>query len=178
MVVYFEAICLVEKLIHHLLCQDDSKGFYNHNSAIFTISSKLEVCFQPDMVWWYSIISWRVLWENRITAFKASVTAKVQNVTWMIVQIVSSEPQNILSPNLVCLCSIISQSVMQKNWFSILNVKVTARACHGHSEGSYNQNMSLSFLSSKLLVGLQSNLVWQCSIINRSVLWKNGIYCV
>ena len=48
--VYFEVICLVEKLIHHLLCQDDSKGFYHQNSAIFTISSKLEVCFQPDMV--------------------------------------------------------------------------------------------------------------------------------
>ena len=42
---------------------------------------------------------------------------------------ISSEPQNILSPNLVWLCSIISQSVMQKNWFTLLNVKVTAKAC-------------------------------------------------
>ena len=40
---------------------------------------------------------------------------------------ISSEPLNILLPNLVWLCSIISQSVMQKNWFTVFNVKVTAR---------------------------------------------------
>ena len=46
----------------------------------------------------------------------------------MLVQTISSEPRNILLPNLVCLCSIMSQSVMQKNWFTVFNVKVTARA--------------------------------------------------
>ena len=45
----------------------------------------------------------------------------------MFVQMISSEPQNILLPNLVWLCSIMSQSVKQKSWFSVFNVKVTAR---------------------------------------------------
>ena len=31
--------------------------------------------------------------------------------------------------------------------------------CQGHSEGLYNQNMTISTISSKLLVHLQSNLV-------------------
>ena len=31
--------------------------------------------------------------------------------------------------------------------------------CQGHSEGLYNQNMSISVVSSKLLVSLQPNLV-------------------
>ena len=47
---------------------------------------------------------------------------------WMFVRIISFEPQNILLPNLVCLWSIMSQSVMQKNWFTVFSVKVTARA--------------------------------------------------
>ena len=50
---------------------------------------------------------------------------KVQNISECLS---SSELQNILLPNLVWLCSIISQSVMQKNWFTVFNVKVIARA--------------------------------------------------
>ena len=46
----------------------------------------------------------------------------------MFVQTIYSEPQNILLPNLVCLCNIISQNFMQKNWFTVFNVKVTTRA--------------------------------------------------
>ena len=45
----------------------------------------------------------------------------------MFVWTISFEPQNILSPNLVCLCSI-SQNVMQKHWFTLFNVRVTVRA--------------------------------------------------
>ena len=41
---------------------------------------------------------------------------------------ISSEPQNILFPNLVWLFSIISQSVMQNKWFTVFSVKVTVRA--------------------------------------------------
>ena len=44
----------------------------------------------------------------------------------MFVRRISAEPQNILSPNLVWLFSIISQTVMQKNWFTV--------QCQGHSE--------------------------------------------
>ena len=50
--------------------------------------------------------------------------------------------------------------------------------CQGHSEGLYNQNMTISVVSSKLQVGLQPNLVSQYSIMSWSVLWKNGITAV
>ena len=56
---------------------------------------------------------------------KVKVTVKVQNVSnfvWM-----SAEPQIILLPNFVWSCSIMSQSVLQKSWFTVFNVKVTAR---------------------------------------------------
>ena len=45
----------------------------------------------------------------------------------MFVRTISSEPQNIFLSNLVWLCSIISQSTVQKNWFTVFNVKVTVR---------------------------------------------------
>ena len=60
-------------------------------------------------------------------------------------------PQNTLLSNLLWLCSIVCQSVRQKNWFTVFNVKVTARA--------YKQNMTISVVFSKLLVDLQPSLV-------------------
>ena len=73
-----------------------------------------------------------------------------------------------LKPNLVWWCIIMRQCVLWKNWFTILKYQ-------GHSEGLYNQNMTIFTISSKLLVSLQPNLVWWYSIISWSVLWKNGI---
>ena len=121
----------------------------------------------------------------------------------MFVQMVSSEPPNILCPNLVLRCIILSQNVLQKDWFASFKVKVTARAhmiksdnsycifwtadpfavklrlivhyhkpecfiekldycvqCQGHSEGLYNQSMTISVVSTKQLVSLQPNLDW------------------
>ena len=46
----------------------------------------------------------------------------------MFVRMISSELLNILLPNLVGLCSIVSQNVMQKNWFTVFNVNFTDRA--------------------------------------------------
>ena len=46
----------------------------------------------------------------------------------IFVQVISSKPPNILFPNLVLWCIIMSQSVMKKDWFSIFEGKVTARA--------------------------------------------------
>ena len=48
--------------------------------------------------------------KNWITALKVNVTSKVKNVS----EYLSSEPQNILSPNLVWWCCRMSQSVTQK----------------------------------------------------------------
>ena len=64
-------------------------------------------------------------WDYCIQGQGHSKGSKCQ---WMFVRMICSEPHNILLPNLVWLCSFISQSVMQKYWFTVFNVKVTARA--------------------------------------------------
>ena len=46
----------------------------------------------------------------------------------MFVQIISSKPPNVLFPNLVLWFIIMSRSVVQKDWFAIFKVVVTARA--------------------------------------------------
>ena len=119
-------MCHVEKSVHYLQCQGHSEGLYNRNMTILLyLLNCWSVCNQT---WFDSIISWSVLWKNGITAVKGKVTEKSSKCWWMFVRTMSSEPQNILSPNLVWLCSIISQSVMQKNWFIVFSVEVTVRA--------------------------------------------------
>ena len=51
---------------------------------------------------------------------------------------------------------------MQKNWFTVFNVKVTARAY-----------IIKLWHSSNLLVRLQPNMVWQYSTMSRSIMWTN-----
>ena len=51
-----------------------------------------------------------------------------KDIMLMFVQMISSKPPNILFPNLVLSCIIMSRSVMQKDWFAIFRVKVAARA--------------------------------------------------
>ena len=48
MVYYHEVVCHAEKLVHYLQCQGQSEGF--QNMAISTISCKLLVCLQPNLV--------------------------------------------------------------------------------------------------------------------------------
>ena len=90
--------------------------------------------------------------NNGIAVFKVKVTTNVQNVSECF------SGQYLLNWRIFChqtwhgyAAATISQSVMQKKWFTDFNVKVTARA--------YDQNMTISLVSSKALVGLQSNLV-------------------
>ena len=70
----------------------------------------------------------------------------------MFVQTISSEPQNILLPNLVWLCSIIKPECGVEKLVHCVQ-------CEGHSEGLYDQNMTISVVSAKLLVGLQPDMV-------------------
>ena len=68
----------------------------------------------------------RLSYEKKwITAYRVKITAKGQNL--MFVQMISSKPSNILFSNLVLWFFIMSQSVMQKDWFAVIKVKVTAR---------------------------------------------------
>ena len=40
-VYYHESMCHAEKLVHYLQCQGHSKGLYNQNVTVFTVTSKL-----------------------------------------------------------------------------------------------------------------------------------------
>ena len=54
MVVYYhESVFHAEKLVHYLQCQGHSEGLYNQHMTISssTISPKLLVCLQPNLVW-------------------------------------------------------------------------------------------------------------------------------
>ena len=43
-------MCHAEKVVHYLQRQGHSKGLYNQNMTIFTISAKMLVHLQPDMI--------------------------------------------------------------------------------------------------------------------------------
>ena len=87
---------------------------------------------------------------------------------WLIVGMIFSESQNILLPNLVRWCSTMSQSVM---WIFCCCCYCYLQG-QGHSEGSYDQNMTISTTFSELLIPWQPNLVWWYIIISQSILWK------
>ena len=91
----------------------------------------------------------------------------------MFIQIIFSKPQNILLPNSVLWCIIMSWSVMQKKKKKI----VCYFQGQGHSKGSYDQYMTVSTVFSELLILLLQNLVWWYIIISQSVLWKIGLLC-
>ena len=76
-----------------------------------------------------------------ITVFKVKVTGKGQNVNF--IQMISSKQPNILLPNLLFWCIIMS---------------------------SYDQNMTVSTLFSELAILLPPNFVWQYIIIRHSAL--------
>ena len=80
-VYYHEAVSRAEKLGHCLQCQGHGKGLYNQNMTIFTISSRLLVCSQSNLVDSTASLAGVFFWKNGITAFKVKVTAKVQNVS-------------------------------------------------------------------------------------------------
>ena len=87
----------------------------------------------------------------------------------MFVWMMFSESQNILLPNFVWWCSVLSQSVMQGFFFSF------SLEGQGHHEGSSDQNMSLSAIFSELLTPWKPNFVWWYIIIRCIVLWKDWI---
>ena len=82
MVVYYhKAMCHEQKLVHYLQRQGHSKGLYNQNITLSTLSSKFQVRLKLNLVDSNSILSQSVMWKIFITVFKIKVTAKVQNVS-------------------------------------------------------------------------------------------------
>ena len=94
-----------------------------------------------------------------ITVFKVKVTAKVQNISECLFR------WYLLIRRTFChqtwcgvWCSTISQNFMQNPTTTTTTTKI---ACYlqsqGHSEGSYDQNMTFSFISSELFIFRQPN---------------------
>ena len=94
--------------------------------TLSTIFSELLIPWQPNLVWWYIIRSQNVLWKTGLLHSGSRSQWKVK--IFMFFQMISSKPPNILFPNLVLWCIIMSWSVTQKDWLAIFKVRVTARA--------------------------------------------------
>ena len=65
-------------IVCYLQAQGHSKGSYDQNMTVATISSQMLILLPPNLVWSYIIISQSVLWRNLIVVFKVKVTAKFQ----------------------------------------------------------------------------------------------------
>ena len=92
---------------------------------------------------------------------------KISKYWWMFVQMIFSELLNLLLPNLVWWCIIMSQIVCQKDWFNVFKVKVIVK--------DNIIKIWLFDILSELLILLQLNLVWWHIIIRWIVLWKDWI---
>ena len=90
--------------------------------------------------------------KNGITAFKVKITAKVQNASeclsgWYLL----NHEHFVTKPGMV---------MQHEKPECHAGKLVHSVQCQGHNEGLYNQNMTISVVSSKLLVHLQPDLVW------------------
>ena len=89
-VYYHELECLAEKLICYLEGQGHSKVVYNQNITFTTISSKLLIRLQPDLVCWFITISQRIprkIWlpcsrSRSQQMIKMSVNDCVDDIFW------------------------------------------------------------------------------------------------
>ena len=113
------------ELCGHFCCccyfqgQGHNKSSYDQNMALSSIISELLIPRQHQSV----------RWKKKERGLLHSGSRSQRRVRMlMFVQIISSIPSKILFSNLVLWFIIMSQSVMQKDWFAFFKVKVTARA--------------------------------------------------
>ena len=141
--------CHAEILVHCVQCEGHSEGLYNKNMTIFTVSSKLLVPLQPNLLWKYIISQCpvekiRLLLSRSQRRFKMLVKVCPDRIFWTTEHFVA-KPGMVMQPHK-------PKCHAEKN--------VHYLQCQGHSEGLYNQNMTICAVSSKLLVTLQPNLIW------------------
>ena len=137
---YYEPECCAEKLVHCLQCQGHSEGLNTSKillCPLYLLNCR-SVCYQT---WFGSIASKagvscrkmgllcsrsRSQWK-----FKMSVNVFLDDV-FSVCPIISVHyllnHSTIFLPNWIWWCIIMKQCIMQKNWFTIFSVKVTARA--------------------------------------------------
>ena len=107
-----------------------------------------------------------VLCEKLDCCFQGQGHSEGSKCQWMFFWRMSSEPPNILLPNLLWWYIIIRGARVSYGNIALLS------SGQGHSKSSYDQNMSVPTVSFELLILLQPNLVLWIFIIKLSVLWK------
>ena len=128
LVYYHKAMCHAEKLVHYLQCQGHSEGLYKQKMTIFIVSSKLLVRLQPNLVWWYIIISRSVLCKIWITVFKVKVAANVWNVSECLSGQYLLNHWSFRYQTWYGNAASWARVWYRKKWLAAFNVKVTARA--------------------------------------------------
>ena len=124
---------------------------------------------QQELIWSKNDNFYCIFWTVDPFVFKVKVTAKCCNLSESlnVVQMIFSDWLNLLRPNLVWWCIIMSQIVFQKDWFAVFKVKVTVM--------DNIIKIWLLNLWSELLILLQLNLVARYIIFQWIVLWKGWI---
>ena len=74
---HHEPECLTKGLVCYHQGQVHSEGSNNQNTIISPNSLEVLILLQPNLVWWYIIMSWSVLWK--VAVFKVKVTVMVHN---------------------------------------------------------------------------------------------------
>ena len=117
-----------KKLVHYCHCQRHREGLYNQNMTISTISSKLLVPLQPNLVLWYSIICQSVLRKCLVLGLrsrsqrrlKVSVNICLDDIFWTATYFVTRLGMMIQQNEPECHA--------EQKIFAVFKVKVTARA--------------------------------------------------
>ena len=132
-----------EKLVHCIQCQGHSEGVYNQTVTISIIFSKVLVSLQPNGV---SVEKWDHCIQGQGHSrlrFEMLVNVCLDDIFW-------TTKHFVIKPGILmhhykpdCLAEKLVHFVQ----------------CQGHRKVLYNQIITISVVSSKLLVSLQPNLV-------------------
>ena len=132
------------------------------------IKMTVYILLRPNLIWWPVHYHKPEYFMRKLDCcIQGQVHSKTSKCQWMFVQTISSEPLHLLPPNLEWWCIIRSQSICQKDWFAVFNVKITAK--------DHTIKILLSNISSELLILLQPSLVWWHIIRSWIVSWKDWI---
>ena len=109
----------------------------------------------------------RKCFKEKLDCVQDQSYSKISKCQWIFVQMIFSESLNLLLPNLVWCCIIMSQIVFQRDWLPVFKIKVSVK---DNIIKIWHFNML-----PELIIHLQLNLVWWYIIKRCIVLWKDWI---
>ena len=166
---HHELECHAKRLVCCFQCQGHSKGSYDQNlSFVFNMAHMIRICLSQYSFWtadpFATKLGFIVHYHKPECPMKkldyylqGQGHSKISKCWWMFVQTISSESLNFLLPNLVKQCTIVSQIVFQKDWFTLFMVMVTV-------EDHVSKYDLLIY--PELLILLELNLSWWHTIIS------------